>query len=177
MIRPFLLSSLVLLAACQPGLPEAPSRSDLSSELVRPRNDGPPPGPAGACWQADIKPAVIETVTEQVLATPEIRGPDGAITTPAVFRTETSQSIVEARETVWFRSPCPAEMTPDFIATLQRALKARGFYLLPLTGQTDAPTRDAIRRFQSSRGLDSDHLSLAAARELGIIAADIETLK
>lgn len=177
MIRPFLLGSLVLLTACQPGLPEAPSRRDLSAELVRPRNDGPPPGPAGACWQADIKPAVIETVTEQVLATPEIRGPDGAVTTPAVFRTETSQSIVEARETVWFRSPCPAQMTPDFIATLQRALKARGFYLLPLTGNTDAPTRDAIRRFQSARGLDSDHLSLAAARELGIIAADIETLK
>ncbi len=177
MIRPFFLGSLVLLCACQQTGPDAASRGDLSSELVRPRDAGPPPGPDGACWQADIKPAVIETVTEQVLATPEVRGPDGAIVTAAVFRTETSQSIVEPRETVWFRSPCPAEVTTDFVATLQRALKARGLYLLPLTGHLDAPTRSAIRRFQAQRGLDSDHLSLAAARELGIIAADIETLK
>jgi len=63
-------------------------------------------------------------------------------------------------------------MTPEFTATLQRALKARGFYLLPLTGVMDGPTRDAIRRYQHSRGLDSDHLSLAAARELGIVAVD-----
>lgn len=155
----------------------APAPSDLSAELVRPRGDGPPPAPPGTCWQADIKPAVIETVTEQVQAAPEIIGADGKVQTAAVFRSETRQRIVEDRETVWFRTPCPSEMTVEFIATLQRALKARGLYLLPLTGRMDAPTRNAIRRFQAPLGIDSDHLSLAGARMLGIVSADPSTLR
>ena len=64
-------------------------------------------------------------------------------------------------------------MTVDFIASLQRALKARGLYLLPLTGQMDMPTRAALRRFQADRGLDSDRLSLRAARELGLVTTEV----
>jgi hypothetical protein len=176
------LALLILVAGCtSPGTGtggnSAPVSTDLSAELVRPRGDGPPPGPPGACWQADIKPAVIETVTEQVLATPEVTGPDGQVQTAAVFHSESRQRMVEDRETVWFRTPCPAEMTVDFVATLQRALKARGLYLLPLTGRMDAPTRSAVRRFQTPLGLDSDHLSLAAARLLGIVSADPASLR
>jgi hypothetical protein len=175
MSRTFLLASLpaLALAACvRPPLPEAPARGDFSAHLVDLGDrTGPPPGPEGACWQADIRPAVIETVTEQVLVRPELRAEDGSVT-PAVYATETHQRMVEDRGTVWFRAPCPAEMTPEFVATLQRALKARGLYLLPLTGVLDAPTRTAIRRYQTARGLDSDHLSLAAARDLGLVAAD-----
>ena len=159
------------LAGCVDPSAQPPGRGDFSADLIVRKEPGPPPGPEGACWQADIRPAVIETVTEQVLLEPERPGPDGT-PIPAVYGTETRQRIVSDRATVWFRAPCPAEMTPEFIATLQRALKARGFYLLPLTGVLDGPTRDAIRRYQSSRGLDSDHLSLAAARELGIVAAE-----
>lgn len=168
------LTALALAACVSPPVPDAPSRGDFSAELIDlGKEPGPPPGPEGACWQADIKPAVIETVTEQVLVRPETRAEDGTVT-PAVFATETRQEIVEDRSTVWFRAPCAAEMTPEFVATIQRALKARGLYLLPLSGVLDAPTRDAIRRYQRGRGLDSDHLSLAAARELGIIAADLD---
>ena len=166
--------ALALAACVRPPLPEAPARGDFSADLIDLGDEpGPPPGPQGACWQADIRPAVIETVTEQVLVSPEGLAGDGT-PIPAVYSTETHQRIVEDRGTVWFRAPCPGEMTPDFVATLQRALKARGLYLLPLTGSLDAPTRDAIRRYQRPRGLDSDHLSLAAARDLGIIAADLD---
>jgi peptidoglycan hydrolase-like protein with peptidoglycan-binding domain len=77
---------------------------------------------------------------------------------------------VQDRAQVWFPAPCAADMTLDLIATLQRALKARGFYLLPLTGVYDAPTMAAVRRYQAGRGLDSPKLSLGAARELGIVA-------
>ncbi|MCB6178846.1 peptidoglycan-binding protein [Rhodobacter sp. Har01] len=172
-IRRFLAATLPLaLAACVGGAaPQAPSRGDFTAELIDLKGDpGPPPGPKGACWQADIRPAVIETISEQVLVAAETTDADGR-TTPAVFATETSQRIVQDRGTVWFRAPCPADITPDFVATLQRALKARGLYLLPLTGSLDAPTRSAIRRYQRERGLDSDHLSLAAARDLGLVAA------
>ena len=168
---------LLALAGCAgaPLPPEAPSRADFSSELVLRDEPGPPEGPQGACWQADIRPAVIETVTEQVLIEPERKAADGTAI-PAVYGTETRQRIVEDRATVWFRAPCAAELTPDLIATVQRALKARGLYLMPLTGVLDAPTREAIRRYQRSRGLDSDHLSLAAARDLGVVAADPDRL-
>lgn len=177
MIKAFLLGAGLVLAGCQSAtVPEAPKRGDLSDEVVRSKTNGPPKGPEGACWQADLKPAVIETVTEQIMVSPEVLAEDGTVISPATFRTNTSQRMIEDRETVWFRAPCPAEMTEEFIATLQRALKARGFYLLPLTGRMDAPTRAAVRQFQAQRGLDSDHLSLAAARELGIIATALDQL-
>ena len=175
MIKPLSLAALLVLAlsACvSPGTPDAPSRGDFSSELVILKDQGPPKGPPGACWQADIRPAVIETVTEQVLIAPEAKARDGTVT-PAIYGSETRQRIVEDRATVWFRAPCADQMTTDFIATLQRALKARGLYLLPLTGVMDTPTRNAIRRYQSPRGLNSDHLSLAAARDLGLIHVDL----
>jgi len=168
---PAAVLALALAGCVQPSGPEAPSRGDFSAGLVVRDQPGPPPGPQDACWQADIRPAVIETVTDQILIQPEGRAADGSVI-PAVYGSESRQRIVEDRSTIWFRAPCPADMTVEFIATLQRALKARGFYLLPLTGVMDAPTRDAIRRFQSSRGLNSDHLSLVAARDLGLVAAD-----
>ncbi len=165
------------LAACQSSAPpEAPSRADLSIELIRLSKPGPPKGPEGACWQSDVTPLVIETVSEQVMVSTEARDATGRITRPASFRTITHQRIVQEREQIWFQSPCPADMTVDFIATLQRALKARGLYLLPLTGALDPATKSAIQRFQAGRGLDSPTLSLAAARELGIIATRREDL-
>lgn len=119
---------------------------------------------------------VVETVTEQIVTSPEKLGPDGAVIAPASYRTETHQRIVQEREEIWFRAPCAQEWTVDFVATLQRALKARGYYLLPVSGELDAPTREAVHRFQIDRGLDSPQLSLAAAQELGIIAVDRSSL-
>ena len=170
------LTALGLTACQSAGVPEAPSRSDLSIELVRLAQPGPPPGPKDACWQSDVTPLIIETVSEQVMVSDARRGADGVVTAPASFRTSTHQRIVQEREEIWFRSPCPPEMTVEFIATLQRALKARGLYLLPLTGQMDAATQSAIQRYQTDRGLDSPRLSLAAARELGIIETRREDL-
>ncbi len=148
-----------------------PVMTDLSVALLPAADDTPPSTPPGACWERAVTPAVIETVTEQVLATPERRGPDGVVTEPATFRTETRQSIVAERRAVWFETPCPPVMDGEFLATLQRALKARGIYTDPLTGVLDAPTRAAIRAWQRPRGLDSDVLALASARALGIVAA------
>ncbi len=168
---------LVVLCACQTaGVPQAPRSNDLAREIVRLNKPGPPERPEGACWESDVTPAVIETVTEQVVATPETRAEDGTVISPASYRTDTRTRILRDREEVWFRAPCPAEYTVDFVASLQRALKARGYYTLELTGQMDAGTRDAVRRYQSERGLDSPRLSLAAAKELGLVATALEEL-
>lgn len=173
------LVMLALLAGCTPGgapMPDAPQSADLADEIVRLNRPGPPAKPEGACWESDVTPAVIETVTEQVVVAPEVRGADGVVMTPAAYRTDTQTRILRDREEVWFRAPCPADYTLEFVATLQRALKARGYYLLDLTGQLDAGTRDAVRRYQADRGLDSARLSLAAARELGLLPTELDAL-
>lgn len=164
----FALALCLALGACGAAPPAV--TTDLAAALLPATGETPPPAPKGACWHRAVTPAVIETVTEQVLATPERRGPDGAVLEPASFRTETSQRIITERRAVWFETPCPPVQDVEFIATLQRALKARGLYLMPLTGTLDEATRSAIRAWQRPRGLDSDVLALASARALGIVA-------
>ena len=164
---------LLALAACGgPPVPAAPQSDDLSGEI----RQGPaaPTKPAGACWAQDVSPLTIETVTEQVQVAPEERAPDGSILHPAAFRSETRQKIVQERTEIWFQAPCPEEFTVAFIASLQRALKARALYLAPVTGTMDVTTEAAVQKYQAERGLDSPKLSLAAARQLGLIAGDFE---
>lgn len=170
-----LVACAALMAACQTGRIGDPGKTDLRRELVR-LDPGPPEGPEGACWEADITPAVIETTTEQILVTPEEKAPDGTVIQPAVWRTDTRQRIAQEREVVWFRAPCPEEMTVELIATLQRALLARGYYTGAVSGTMDPATAEAVRRWQAERGLDSPRLSLGAARELGLVTVPLEEL-
>lgn len=126
----------------------------------------------GQCWHRMGRPALFETVTEQVLVTPEVRDAAGVVITPAIFRTETRQSELRARQQVWFRIPCRSEVSSEsvFVASLQRALKARGLYGGAVTGDMDAATDAAVLRYQSANGLESGVLSLAAAQALGLVA-------
>jgi hypothetical protein len=168
----FLLLALAL-AGCQPGLKAGPPQSDsLARELVTKTGPKPPSTADGACWADDVTPAILETVTEQVQARPEERAPDGTVTRAAVYESRAAQRIVQDRRAVWFRTPCEAVLTLDYVASLQRALKARGFYTGKVTGQLDAPTRRATRLYQEPLGLNSERLSLAAARRLGLSAGD-----
>lgn len=167
MIQPRLLGAVLAvvygLSGCNLAtVTTGPVTADLRAESVRGER---PNAPEGACWASDETPAVIETVTDQIA---EAESPDQ----DAGYRTETRQEIVQPRENIWFRTPCDAALSPDVVTTLQRALAARGLYTSPNTGLIDPPTRRAIRAFQLPRGLNSDRLSLAAARELGVVAAD-----
>lgn len=161
--------ALVTLAACAPALP-LPQPLDLRAAL----ETAPQPAVTadGACWGADTVPAVIETETVQIMAPPEDRpadsSEDGTLPGPAVFRTQVRHQIVAERQDVWFRVPCAADLTLPFVATLQRALKARGYFPGAVTGSYDAATAAAVRRFQAARGLDSAVLTLATAQALGV---------
>ncbi|MDR0809858.1 MAG: peptidoglycan-binding protein [Gemmobacter sp.] len=169
---------LTLLCACQPGGARAPEPADLSAGLLRVNDPlaAPPADRPGICWATDVTPAIFETVSNQVLVSKAVTDDTGRVLSPAVYRTETHQRMVKDREGVHFRSPCPAEMTVEFVASLQRALKARGYYLLPVTGRMDGATSEAIRRFQAPLGLDSPVISLEGARALGLVAADRKDL-
>ncbi len=163
---------MLSLASCAPTvpLPVTDASPTLASEVLL----RAPSAAEGACWGTQVRPAIIETVTEQVLVRPEQRDPaTGVVHSPAAFRTETRQEIVSERTPIWFRTPCADVLTPDFVSALQRALRARGYFHGFITGELDSPTARAISAYQSPRGLPSSTLALATARELGLIAVEL----
>lgn len=171
MIRPitFLWTGLIL-AACQPTgqLPGLVSRADSSVPYTAAA--APPGARPGSCWGKDTTPAVVETVTQQILLQPAQISGDGTVLAPAYYKTETQQRIVQERQDLLFETPCLTVLTPEFVASLQRALAARGVFHGVISGDLDGPTRRGIRAFQTPQGLESSILSLAAARRLGLIA-------
>ncbi len=178
MKRSHLNSGLVLLALVLAACNVAANGPQAEAPAPAPAPAGPEargdgPTAAGICQVTDITPAVIESLSEQVLVAPAVVNPDGTIASPARYRTVTRQVITRERREITFRTPCPEVMDTAFIASLQRALKARGFYSGPTTGRLDEATRRAIRGFQVQYGLDSAILSLDSARRLGLVVAEI----
>jgi hypothetical protein len=166
-------TALVLgLSACsQSGIgdafanPLAPGNSAV--EVMR--GAGPPNAKPTSCYGRKSTPAVIETVTEQVMVQPPQITTDGSLREPAIFVTETHQRIVTERRELWFEVPCALEVQDaDFIASLQRTLQVRDLYSGPITGEMNRRTLRAVRAFQAPQGLDSEILSLAAAQQLGL---------
>lgn len=176
-----LLVALGGLAACQAGLPEDsftsvidPSTNSGSGGVQVSRGVGPPNADPQSCYGREIEPAVIETVTEQIMVEPEELDRDGNVRRPAVFVTATEQRIIEDRTETWFETPCAMEGNVEFITNLQRALSVRGHYNGTATGVMNRATVQAIRAYQEPQGLDSGVLSLAAARQLGLSIWDPE---
>lgn len=164
-----ILATAVLAACGQPGPTEVPRLQPLTTIETR-GADGPPDAASGTCWGRDETPARLETATEDGIIQPAVRAPDGSVLVPAGTRPITRQRIAKPRAEIWFETPCPQDLTPDTLASLQRALAARGLYDGAVTGELDPATRAAIRRYQRPFGLDSDVLSLEAARRLGLAA-------
>lgn len=182
---PTRLTGLVLagaLAACAPVLdagpdtgPETTAQPDLGGEVII--TDfalAPPDARPGACYGKDVTPGVIEHVTERVLVAEAEVGPDGNVLSPPEYEERTTQKLLNGHEPIYFETPCPPRWTPDFIASIQRALKARGIYGGEVSGMLDAETRAAIRAFQVGRGLNSAILSTESARALGLVEVDLQ---
>lgn len=175
MIRPAIsLLAVVALTGCVSDRP--PTRAD--STPIGPLAAAPAPSPeTGTCYGRTTTPAIIETVTEQILVQPAVIRSDGSVETPAAFRTVTRQRILRERREVEFATPCATAMTPEFIASLQRALAVRGRYNGPITGTMDGRTQSAIQAFQQSTGdVDTVVLTLQTARALGLAVTPQTTL-
>lgn len=177
-----IMAALGGLAACQSTAPEEDSFTSVITPVTNSgagavqvmRGVGPPNANPQSCYGREIEPAVVETVTEQIMVEPEQLDRDGNVRRPAVFVTATEQRIIEDRTETWFETPCAMEGDVDYIATLQRALTARGHYSGAATGVMNRATVRAIRAYQQPQGLDSGVLSLAAARQLGLSVWDPE---
>ena len=178
-----LLVALGGLSACQSTAPDDTGFTSVIDPVTHSgaagvqvmRGFGPPDADPQSCYGREIEPAVIETVTEQILVEPEQLDRNGNVRRPAVFVTATEQRIVEDRTETWFETPCAMQAAdPDYIASLQRALAARDHYAGPITGVLDRATIAAVRTYQAPQGLDSGVLSLAAARQLGLSIWDPE---
>ncbi|WP_299623991.1 peptidoglycan-binding domain-containing protein [uncultured Tateyamaria sp.] len=163
---PALAAALALSACAENGIVTKSNIDPISLATA-------PPGAApGTCWGKTVSPAVVETVSHKVLLQPAQISSDGRIQAPPIYKTEEMQQVVRPRKEDWFQVPCDTQMTPDFIASVQRALEARGYYRGPITSEMDMRTRAAVRRYQQSEGFDSPVLSTAAARKLGLIAVE-----
>jgi hypothetical protein len=163
-----LFLAALALAGCQEttsGAPKRPPPKSLASEI----STKPPATDAKNCYAQINTPAQVETVTDQVQIMPEQRDPKtGEITQPAIYREMSAQRMIEAGKPRYFRAMCSSDLTPGFVAMVQRALAARDLYHGRADGKLDPATGRAIAAYQAPRGLDSPTLSLRAAQELGL---------
>ena len=91
---------------------------------------------------------------------------------PAQYETTRTQTITKPRSVTKIDSVCSEDLTPEFIASLQRAFQARGLFFSKITGAMDTSTRRAILNFQAVRGLESATVIKATAQELGLVVID-----
>lgn len=127
-------------------------------------------GADGRCFARQDGVTQTTVVTELVEVEPAVRDRNGVVVTPAIFRNITRPQTVQVAEGAPFETVCPQIYTPDFVATLQRALIVRRGYDGDVTGLMDEATSVAVQRFQRDRGIDSPLLEIGVARELGLVA-------
>lgn len=162
------IAALALLAGCKQGYEAAPPAFTALETARVPPPDGAPPG---SCWAKDATPAVIETVTDQVVAAPAVYNADGTLYRPTSYTTKTRQQIVEPRREFTFETVCETQVTPAFVASVQRALQVRGYYQHAVTGRFDPQTLAALRSYQRAQQVDTGVITIRTARELGLAPA------
>ena len=113
------------------------------------------PALAAALFLSACAPALPEPVAQLDLVAPD----------DACSAAETLPDGTPTR----FQTPCPPLLTVDLVASLQRALAARGLYDGPVNATMDAPTQEALRTYQATLGIWSPTLSMEAARKLGLL--------
>lgn len=147
---------------------------DASTGAAQTADTGTVVAEAQSCTASEITPAVYEQVEGEVQVVQAQHDSNGNIVQPPIYRKGLVPKLVTPRGETRFAAPCPESITPEFIASLQRALYARGYMRGAITGVMDAPTRQAVLAYQSARGLKSDKVSLKTAQDLGLVAVALD---
>ncbi|MCY4179870.1 MAG: peptidoglycan-binding domain-containing protein [Litoreibacter sp.] len=159
------LASLALMAC---DTPQGYANQRLPTAKVTLLSEIPADQPQDRCWAELPRDEKRETVERFVVATPSQVDADGVELSPPVYR-KISEEKVTRGPSRYFERVCAAKLTPRFIGGVQRALAARDLLEGQISETLDAPTKAAIKAFQSARGLPSDILSLEAASALGLV--------
>ncbi|WP_136683777.1 peptidoglycan-binding domain-containing protein [Falsirhodobacter xinxiangensis] len=96
---------------------------------------------------------------------PEVAGP--VVPNLAPVAEKGAEGCWQEQAPGWFETPC--DLSRDETRSLQRALAARGLLDGTADGIAGTATRKAILGYQSQYGLESETLSIGAARSLGIL--------
>jgi len=164
---------LMLSALCM--IPAMGFAGRVISTLTDPDNPHlPKDARAGSCYAQEIFPAIIETVTNKTLLTPEkltlnITTGNNEVVRPATYTIKVMRRIVSPRREVWFETICPHLYSERFVKSLQRALRARGVYMGKLSGWLDPQTKLAVKLYQRKLSVNSEILALSTAEEFGLI--------
>ncbi len=156
-------------------IPSLLGAGTVVSTLTDPDNPNLPKDAApGSCYAHEITPAVIETITLRTPLLPERRAVDietgeTTVIRAATFDTKVVQRIVSPRAELWFETICPHLYTERFVQSLQRALRARGFYSGVLTGWMDPQTNLAVKLYQRKLAMNSDILAISTVEEFGLV--------
>lgn len=170
------VGAMCLVAACATQTAAPSDSTTRAAQAALPEQLVPKREASGICRAREITPAVYEHVMGEVQVVQAEIAEDGTVLNPPIYRRAPVPRIVQARAEMSFEAPCPEVQTPEFIASLQRALAVRGYFAGNVTGQLDAPTAAAVRKYQSERGLDNGQVSLETARALGLVAVDRDSL-
>lgn len=135
-----------------------------------------------------VSPAVYRTVTRQVVDRPAstrriaipaqydtvkvrkmVQPPSQrAIPIPARYETITKRMKVGQERLEWRSILCETNTTPDIISEIQRALRTAGFNPGRIDGRYGRQTKEAVSRYQRSKGLPSGGLTMNTLRSLGV---------
>lgn len=171
----FALAAVLVLANCTT---LTPVTRDQPPQLYTPPRAAPVDAAEGTCWDKTETPALVKTVTEDVLVQPAQISSTGTLQSLPVYRSQTRQVILQERQIRWFQILCDADLTPDYVASVQRALALRNLYKGEVNGKMSPQTRAAIKAFQKEQAVSAaDHatLTVEGARKLGLWAQERDT--
>jgi len=157
---------VLALVACEAPAPQGqPDTPEVLIDLGEIETDT-----RGRCFTRDAAPTEVRIVEETVVVVPEVRDNLGRVTQPAVVRSQDGPQTFRIGNGTRFETLCPQEYTAEFVASLQRAMQARGAYAGPISGAYDSATSQAVQAFQLPSGIDSPLLRRRTALELGLTA-------
>jgi hypothetical protein len=172
---PALLLLTGSLAACggtsRSGLPAAGAEPDRCEMLLAEWEDATAVAEAAAERAEERERRSAEAVAPGVASGTDT-GP-GRPPSPLIAEGATEVAAAEAP----FPTLCPFEWTTGFVASLERALIVRGYLEGPADGVYDEALAEAVRAAQAPLGIDSDVLSLEAARALGLVRLSPDQLR
>ena len=111
-------------------------------------------------------PAEYQTVRVRKLVEP---AKERTVQIPAEYETVVKREKITDSRLEWKSVLCETNTTPNVIASMQRALKMRGFNPGRIDGVLGRETLDAVASYQRSKGMASGQLTMETLKSLNVL--------